>query len=332
MRAVVQHGYGEPPDVLRVERRAVPRPGPGEVLVRIRATSVNTPDWIATTGRPTILRLKSGLIGPRSPIRGTDVAGVVAQVGEGVTDLAVGEEVFGSLWADSLDTGDAGTFAEFTVTSAEKLWRKPPGVSFGAAAASVMSGATALVAMTETVPVGPGQRVLVNGASGGVGTFAVQIAKHCGAIVTGVCSTANVDLVRRLGADEVVDYARTDLTDLDAEFDVILDNVLNHPMSVMRRLLPDDGVYLPNSIGRGGSFLAGLPRIGRAVLANVFGRVRVGQVNCRIDHGTLATLAELLESGDVEAIVGSMYPLDQAADAVGHMLTRHAVGNIVIEV
>ena len=205
-------------------------------------------------------------------------------------------------------------------------------MSFGAAAASVMSGATALVAMTETVPVEPGQRVLVNGASGGVGTFAVQIAKHCGAIVTGVCSTANVDLVRRLGADEVVDYARTDLTDLDAEFDVILDNVLNHPMSVMRRLLPDDGVYLPNSIGRGGSFLAGLPRIGRAVLANVFGRVRVGQVNCRIDHGTLATLAELLESGDVEAIVGSMYPLDQAADAVGHMLTRHAVGNIVIEV
>src|ERR687891_2266033 len=203
MRAIVQNRYGAPERVLHSEDVDRPSVGDDDVLIRVRATSVNTPDWITVTGVPYILRLRSGLRRPRTPVRGTDVAGIVEAVGENVTDLRPGDEVFGSSWAGTPAT--PGTFAELTVAPASQLIKKPTGLSFQEAAASVMAGLTALIAVRDVGKVGPGSRVLINGASGGVGTFALQIAKALGAEVTGVCSTRNIGLVRSLGADHVID-------------------------------------------------------------------------------------------------------------------------------
>ncbi len=210
MKAIVQNGYGAPERVLELATVERPAVGDDDVLIRVRATSVNTPDWITVTGVPYVLRLRFGLRHPPSPVRGTDIAGVVEAVGKNVTDLQPGDEVFGSSWADTLAT--AGTFAEFTVAPASQLIKKPVSLTFEEAAGSVMSGLTALIAIRDVGKVGPGTRVLINGASGGVGTLAVQIAKALGAEVTGVCSTRNVELVRSLGADHVIDYTEDDFT------------------------------------------------------------------------------------------------------------------------
>ncbi len=213
MEAITQKGYGAPERVLELEKVDRPSVGDDDVLIRMRATSVNTPDWITVAGVPYILRLQSGLRRPSTPVRGTDVAGVVEAVGKNVTDLQPGDEVFGSSWADTL-ANRAGTFAEFTVAPASQLINKPVGLTFEEAAASVMSGLTALIAVRDVGRVGPGTRVLINGASGGVGTLAVQIAKALGAEVTGVCSTRNLELVRSLGADQVIDYTDEDFTSM----------------------------------------------------------------------------------------------------------------------
>ena len=206
MKAIVQEGYGAPERVLKLAEVDRPSVGDDDVLIRVRATSVNTPDWITVAGVPYILRLRFGLRKPPTPVRGTDIAGVVEAVGKNVTDLQPGDEVFGSSWADTLAT--QGTFAEFTVAPASQLTKKPVGLTFEDAAASVMSGLTALIAIRDVGRVGPRTRVLISGASGGVGTLAVQIAKALGAEVTGVCSTRNVELVRSLDADHVIDYTK----------------------------------------------------------------------------------------------------------------------------
>src|SRR5918996_1243009 len=210
MKAIVQKTYGAPERVLRVEEVDRPSVGDDDVLIRVQATSVNTPDWITVTGVPYIVRLRSGLRRPRTPVRGTDVAGVVEAVGRNVTDLQPGTEVFGSSWAGALAT--PGTFAEFTALPASQLIKKPTGLSFEEAAASVMSGLTALIAIRHVGEVESGTRVLINGASKGVGTFAVQIARALGAEVTGVSSTRNLELLRSLGADHVIDYTKEDFT------------------------------------------------------------------------------------------------------------------------
>src|SRR6266567_6040286 len=211
MRAVIQDGYGAPERVLRLEEIPVPSIGADDVLIRMRATSINTPDWATVTGVPYILRLSSGLRRPKRPVRGSDIAGVVEAVGRQVTDLAPGDEVLGSLWGSAIGSR-AGAFAQYTVAPASQLVKKPAGLSFEEAAASVMTGLTAMIAMRDVGQVRPGTRVLINGASGGVGTMAVQIAKSLGAEVTGVCSTRNVELVRSLGADHVIDYTKQDFT------------------------------------------------------------------------------------------------------------------------
>lgn len=330
MRAVVQDAYGPPEDVLRVREIERPRIGADQVLVRIRATSVNTPDWITTTGVPYFIRLQSGLRGPKTPVRGTDVAGVVEAVGADVTDLAPGDEVFGSTWTGSLST--QGTFAEYTVAPASNLIWKPTSLSFEEAGASGMSGLTALAAMRDVAGVGPGTRVLVNGASGGVGTFAVQIAKTFGAEVTGVCSTRNLDLVRSLGADDVIDYTAEDFTRSERRYDVILDNVMNHPPSKAARVLDSGGIYMPNSVGNQGGLFAGLPRMARAALMGL-GRTDVRTVGgWEPDRESLTALADLLESGVVKTVIDEVYPLERAADAVAHMYGHHARGNVVIKV
>jgi NADPH:quinone reductase-like Zn-dependent oxidoreductase len=325
MRAIIQDGYGAPQQVLRLGEIQAPSIGPDDVLVHVRATSVNTPDWSAVAGVPYILRLGSGLRRPRRRVRGSDVAGVVKAVGQRVTDLAPGDEVLGSTRAK------AGTFAEYAVVPAAQLVTKPSGLSFTDAAASVMTGLAALVAIRDAGKVGAGTRLLINGASGGVGTMAVQIAKALGAEVTGVCGTGNVELVRSLGADHVIDYTAADFTRSQQRFDVILDNVLNHPPTATARVLAPKGVLIPNSIGYTGGLLAGLPRIARAVLLGI-GSTTVKLVTPAINRENLGALLGLLESGQVRVVIDKTYPLEEAASAVTHMLEHHASGKIAITV
>jgi NADPH:quinone reductase-like Zn-dependent oxidoreductase len=329
MKAIVQQRYGAPERVLRLEDVDRPSVGDDEVLVRVRATSVNTPDSITVTGVPYMLRLRSGLRRPRTPVRGTDVAGVVEAVGKDVTDIQPGDEVFGSSWAGALTT--PGTFAEFTVAPASRLIKKPAGLSFEETAASVMSGLTALIAIRDVGNVGARTRVLINGASGGVGTFAVQIAKALGAQVTGVSSTRNLELVRSLGADHVIDYTKEDFTRGERHYDVILDNVMNHRPSATARVLTPAGIFIPNSVGNAGGLFAGLPRMARAALMGR-GSTNVQLVTLVVNREHLDALAALLESGDVKVVIDKVYPLSEAANAVAHMLGHHARGQVAIAV
>jgi NADPH:quinone reductase-like Zn-dependent oxidoreductase len=328
VKAIVQTGYGEPEAVLRLAEVERPRVGDGDVLIRVKATSVNTPDWIVTAGIPYVLRLRSGLRRPSTPVRGTDVAGVVEEVGAGVAGLEPGAEVFGSLWDAGRVVHPPGTFAEFTVAPAAQVISKPAGLSFGDAGAAVMSGLTALAAMRDAAKAGPGRRVLINGASGGVGTFAVQIAKSLGAEVTGVCSARNAELVRSLGADHVIDYTTDDFTRGGGRYDAILDNVLNHPPTATARALAPAGTLIPNSIGNTGGLLAGLPRMARAKLMSR--STEVTFVQCVVNQENLGALATLLGSGDVRVVVDRTYALDEAPAAVAHMLGHHAAGKVSI--
>jgi NADPH:quinone reductase-like Zn-dependent oxidoreductase len=249
----------------------------------------------------------------------------VEAVGENVTDLRPGDEVFGSSWTNALAT--SGTFAEVAVVPAAQLTRKPPGLTFEEAGASVMSGITALIAMRDVGKVAPGTRVLINGASGGVGTFAVQIAKALGAEVTGVCSTRNVELVRSLGAEHVIDYTQEDFTRGGRRYDVVLDNVLNHRPSATARLLTPTGTLIPNSVGNTGGLFAALPRMAQAAVMR-----RASTVTCVVNRENLEALAALLESGAVKAVIDKIYPLSEAGRAVAHMLGHHARGKVAIAV
>jgi NADPH:quinone reductase-like Zn-dependent oxidoreductase len=327
MKAIVQQSYGPPERVLTLTEVGRPPVGDDDVLIRLRATSVNTPDWITVTGIPYILRLRSGLRRPRTPVRGTDVAGVVEAVGTNVTDVRPGDEVFGSSWAGALAT--PGTFAEFTAVPASQLIKKPTGLTSEEAAASVMSGVTALIAIRDVGKVESGTRVLINGASGGVGTFALQIAKALGAEVTGVSSTRNLELLRSLGADHVIDYTTEDFARDERRYDVILDNVMNHPPSKTARVLTPAGVFIPNSVGNTGGLCAGLPRIARASLMGL-GSTDVKAVTLVVNRESLKALAALLESGDIKVVIDEVYPLSEAANAVAHMLGHHARGKVVI--
>jgi NADPH:quinone reductase-like Zn-dependent oxidoreductase len=329
LKAVVQDRYGAPQEVLRLDEVVPPRVGDGEALVRVRASSVNTPDWITVTGVPYVLRLRSGLRRPRARVRGTDAAGVVEVVGRDVTDLQPGDEVLGSSWAGGLDA--AGTFAELAAVPASQLVKKPPGLTFEEAAVSVMSGITALIAIRDVGSVGRGTRVLINGASGGVGTFAVQIAKTLGAEVTGVCSTANVELVRSLGADHVVDYTQEDFTRGERRYDLILENVMNHRASATARVLAPNGILIPNSVGNIGGLFAGLPRMAGAAVMGL-GATNVQFVTCAINRENLRGLVELLEAGDVKPVIDEVYPLGDTSAAVARMLGHRARGNVGLTV
>jgi len=325
MTAVIQHGYGKPERVLRLGETELPSIGAGDVLVLVRATSVNTPDWATVTGVPYILRAGSGLRRPRRQVRGSDIAGVVEAVGPQVTDLVPGDEVFG------FTKGRTGAFAQYAVASAAQLVKKPAALSFTDAAASVMSGLAALVATRDVARVSAGTRVLVNGASGGVGTMAVQIARALGAEVTGVCGPRHAGLVRSLGAGHVIDYTKEDFTQSRQRFDVILDNVLNHPPTAVARVLAPNGTFIPNSIGYTGGLFAGLPRMARAVLMGL-GSTKVKLVSPAVNRENLTALRRLLESGEVGVVIAETYPLAQAATAVTHMLEHHPGGKIAITV
>lgn len=332
MRAVVQRRYG-PPSVLEVSEVGRPVPGRGEVLVRVGAASVHPGDSFVMTGEPYVVRLVYGLRRPRHPIPGRDLAGVVAAVGPEVTTLSPGEAVFG--WSTT------GALAEYVCVPAANLAPVPATVSAVEAAAVPTSAMTALQALRDVADVRPGQRVLVTGASGGVGSFAVQIAKALGAEVTGVCSTGNVDLVRSLGADHVVDYtgtgvagtdvAGTDVTGTGARYDVILDNVEAQPLAVIRRALTPTGTLIPNS-GRGGRWLGPIGRVVTARVLSGFTTQRLRPFTSRGTRQDLLTLADLLATGQVKPVIERTYPLDDAADALRHVAAGHTRGKVVVTV
>jgi NADPH:quinone reductase-like Zn-dependent oxidoreductase len=326
LKAVVQSRYGPPRVVLALRELEPPQPLEHEVLIRVRATSVNTPDWATVTGIPRFFRLFAGLRRPKRPVRGTDVAGVVEAVGDAVNEFEPGDAVLGA----ALDNARIGTFAELTAVPASRLARKPTELDFEPAAACVMSGLTALSAMRDVAAVGPGTRVLINGASGGVGTFAVQIAKRLGAEVTGVCSARNLELVRSLGADHVIDYGREDFTAGEQRYDVVLDNVMNHSPRRTLGVLAPEGLFLPNSLGNTGGWVGALPRVAFAAILGL-GRPDVRAVRCPVNRANLETLAEFQSAG-MRVVVDSSYPLEDAAQAVERMLTHRAVGQVVITV
>lgn len=326
MKTITQNAYGAPQQVLLTEEVPMPSPGEGEVLVRVRASSVNTPDWLAALGVPYVLRLATGVRAPSVKVRGSDVAGVVAAVGAQVTGFAPGDEVFGSTWTGELGGVQRGAFAEYVVVPADQLALKPKGLTFEEAAAAVMSGVTALQALRDVAQMRAGQRVLINGASGGVGLFAVQLAKALGAEVTGVCSTRNVELVRSVGADHVIDYTQTNYADGDARYDVVMDNVLNHAPSTSARVLAPGGVLLLNSIGDP-AWLGSLPTMAYAAL---FKAKQWRTTQFKPSRENLEALRALLESGAVRVVIDSVYPLEAAGQAVAHMASRRARGKVVL--
>ncbi len=323
MRAIVQSSYGAPEDVLALTEIEPPIPKDDEVLVRVRATSVNTPDWATIIGQPYLLRGQMGLRCPRRPVRGTDVAGIVEAVGSAVSEFRSGDPVFGA----GLDDARVGTFAELTAVPAQRLILKPAALSFEDAAACVMSGLTALDAV-RVAEVGPGTRMLVNGAAGGVGTFALRMAKRLGAEVTGVCGTRNVNFLRELGADHVVDYTREEFVAGDARYDVVLDNVLNHSPAKTVRVLAPRGILVPNGMGISGGWFSGLPRMAHAALLGVL-RTDVRWARCRVTRENLGELATLIVGG-LGVVTDRVFPLEEAAAAVAHMLGHHARGKVVL--
>lgn len=320
MRAVVQHRYG-PPSVLESSDVGLPLPGRGNVLVQVAAASLHPGDCFVMTGEPYVVRLVFGVRRPRHGIRGTDLAGVVAAVGRDVTTLRPGDEVFG--WTPT------GALAEYACVPAGNLVAVPANLSLVDAAAVPTSAMTALQAMRDIANVRPSLRVLVTGASGGVGSFAVQIAKAFGAEVTGVCSTRNADLVWSLGADYVIDYTKTDFTRTEKRYDVILDNVEAQPLAASRRALTPTGILIPNS-GRGGRWIGPIGRIVKARLLSGFTRRQLRPFTSVGKRQDLLTLAELLTTGQVAPVIDRTYPLGEAADAFRYVAAGHTRGKVVI--
>lgn len=325
MRAVLQDRYGPPAQVLRVAQVAVPTPAPDEVLVRVRAVGLNPADVFLTTGRPAMLRATMGVRRPKRLGRGQDVAGVVEAVGSAVTHLRSGDEVFGEV---PIACG-AGTLAELVRVPASVLAPKPAELSFEEAGALPMVGLTAAAAL-RVAEVGTGTRLLVNGAAGGIGHLAVQLARGLGAEVTAVCSTRNVDWVRSLGATRVVDYTAEDVT-RSGEYDVILDNVLNRRLRDLRRVLAPRGTLLLNS-GNGGRVLGPLPRMAHGALASLVSRQTIRVFGAEPSTRELVRLADLVRAGEIRVVVEGTYPLERVVDAFERVATGHVAGKVVVTV
>lgn len=320
MRAIVQREYGSP-DVLRVEDIAAPIPTDDEVVVAVRAAAVNVGDWHLVRGVPYVMRLVTGLSKPRQSVPGLDVAGRVEAVGRNVTKFQPGDEVFG--WCK-------GAFAEQACARESNFLPKPASLTFEQAAAVGDSALTALNAVRDQGKVGPGQRVLINGASGGVGTFAVQIAKSSGAHVTAVCSTRNIELVRSLGADEVIDYTQEDFVARDRpRYDVMLDLVGNRPLSNCRRVLTRRGTYVLVGVADMGRWF-GLSRQIKMLAISPFVREKLRVFITKHNSKDLAALKQLVEAGEVNPVIDRRFELDEAPQALRHQGEGHPRGKTVI--
>jgi NADPH:quinone reductase-like Zn-dependent oxidoreductase len=319
MKAIVQDTYGST-EVLQSRDIDKPEIGDSEVLVRVHAASVHVGDWILMTGSPFVMRFATGLRKPKNPVPGTDVAGTVEAVGKDVTQMRPGDEVFG--WA-------AGAFAEYAHADETQFVKKPADLTFEQASAIGVSASTALQLLRDDGKVQPGQKVLINGASGGVGTFAVQIAKAFGAEVTGVSSTRNLDLVRSIGADHVIDYTSEDFTTGAERYDLILDNVGNHSMAQTRRALTPGGTLISNG---GGHEDGKLGRTVRAMLASMLVKQQASPTVKTQNHDDLVALRGLVEAGKVTPVIDRTYPLNETPQAIGHVAAGHARGTVVIAV
>lgn len=322
MKAVVQREYG-PAEVLHLDDVDPPTIRDDEVLIRVEAASVHAGDALLMQGVPYVMRVGTGLRGPRNPTPGLDVAGTVEQVGAKVSAFTPGDAVFGN---------GRATLAELARAKPSHLAPKPAGLSFEQAAVLTVSGLTALRAIRDVGKVEPGQSVLINGASGGIGVYAVQIAKALGAEVTGVCGSANVDLVRSLGADEVIDYATTDFTESDRRYDVILDNVGNRTLSECRRVLAPRGILMPNSGTSGGRWVGPLPTMGRATVLSPFVSQRLKVFLSIPNRADLDALVGLVDSGAVRPVISGTFPLAAAAEAMRVVESGHTSGKVAIVV
>jgi NADPH:quinone reductase-like Zn-dependent oxidoreductase len=323
MTAIVHDEYGEA-DVLRLEEIDRPQIGDDEVLVRVHAAGVDRGVWHVMAGLPYPIRLAGyGLRAPKNAVLGLDLAGCVETVGKNVTTLKPGDEVFGI---------GVGSFAEYTRARADKLAPKPESLSFEQAAAVPVSALTALQAVRDKGHVQPGQKVLIIGASGGVGTFAVQIAKAFGAEVTGVCSTAKVDLVRSLGADHVIDYTRSDITESGQRYDVILDIGGNRRLSQLRRALTPKGTLVITGGETSGRLLGGSDRGLRALALSPFVIQKLGTFISSENNEDLKVLTELIESGKLTPAIDRTYRLSEVPEAIRYMQAGQARGKVVITV
>jgi NADPH:quinone reductase-like Zn-dependent oxidoreductase len=323
MEAIVQDGYG-PVDVLRRDRIARPEIAENEVLVRVRAAGMDRGTWHMMTGRPYLLRVIGfGLRGPKNPVPGFDVAGTVAAVGSAVSRFAVGDDVYGMA---------RGSFAEYAAAPEDKLGHKPANLSFEQAAVVPISAGTALQALHDAGRAERGQKVLILGASGGVGTYAVQLAKALGAEVTGVSSPAKTDLVRSLGADYVLDYTQDDFADGTRHYDLILDIGGNPPLSRLRRALTPTGTAVIVGGEEGGRWTGGFGRSLRAPLVSLFVHQRLTMLASKERASDLERLTPLIEAGQVTPSIGRTYTLDEVPDAMRHLEAGDVRGKIAITI
>lgn len=324
MRAIVQDTYG-PADVLELREIERPEVGENDVSVRVRAAGSGPDVWHIMTGQPYMARAALGFRRPKVRVRGWDVAGTVEAVGASVTDFRPGDEVMG--------VAEGGSFAEYAVTSPDKLVPKPANLSFEQAAALPISGVTALQALRDKAHVQPGQTVLVIGAGGGVGTLAVQLAKSFGAQVTGVASSSKLDLVRSIGADDVIDYTREDFTNGSMKWDVILDTAGRRPLRQLRRALTPKGTLVVVGGDGGGRWTGGFFRgMLRGPLVSPFVGQKLMGLNSKVTREDLQGVAELAEAGKLTPVIGHTYALSETPDAIRELEAGHAAGKLVIAV
>lgn len=325
MKAIIQDRYG-PADVLQFRAIDPPAPGAEEVLVAVRAAGVDPGVWHLMTGRPYLVRaIGFGLRRPKVAVLGRDLAGVIERVGAAVTGFHPGDEVYG--------TSDTGSFAEYATVPVHRLALKPARLSFEQAAVTPVSGVTALQALRDCGRVTAGQRVMVIGAAGGVGSYAVQLAKAFGATVTAVCGTGKADLVRSLGADEVIDYTREQIDRDGPRHDLIIDTAGNRPLSLLRRAMTPHGtLVLVGGEHGGGPLLGGFDRQLRAPLASTFVSQRLRALMAKENAEDLRTLTQLIDAGAVTPHLDRTYPLARAADAIGYLTEGHAAGKVALTV
>jgi NADPH:quinone reductase-like Zn-dependent oxidoreductase len=324
MKAIVSHEYGSPDDVLELEEVDRPVVNDDEVLVRVRAASVNFADYHFLMGTPYIIRAAAGLAKPRNTILGRDVAGRVEAVGRNVTLLEPGDEVFGE--------ANFGTYAEYVSAPEDWLALKPVNLTFEQAAAVPIAGVTALQGLRDVGRIRAGQTVLINGASGGVGTFAVQIAKSFGAEVTGVCSTGKMDLVRSIGADHVIDYTQDDFTGSAQRYDLILDMAGSRSLTACRRALNPKGVYVSSTGEPDRRWVGSIPRLIKAILLSPFVSQKMTFLAAKQTRSDLVVLRDLVEAGEVTPVIDRTYGLSEVPEALAHFGKGHVQGRVVITV
>jgi NADPH:quinone reductase-like Zn-dependent oxidoreductase len=330
MKAMVYHEYGSP-DVLRCEEVGIPEPKESQVLLRIRAASVNPMDCGLMKGRPYIMRLVFGLPRPKVTRPGRDLAGLVEAVGQGVTRFTPGDEVFGVCTSGGWMSKCDGAFAEYACTLETGIVLKPERVTFEQAAAAPIAALTALQGLRDKGHIQSGQKVLINGAAGGVGTFAVQIAKSFGAEVTAVCSTRNVEMVRRIGADHVIDYTNEDFTKSEQKFALIFDLVGNHSFRACRRVLKADGIFVGAGVlGAPQSILGMLAGLVTTLAMSKFVSQKFVSFMAKINTEDLNVIGGLMASGKVVPVIDRVYPLTEAPEAMSYVDERHARGKVVI--